>query len=683
MADYMFGEDEPGGGRPGSDGLRGGRDPRLPLFAQGRVSDAGKPNAWRLMILWNLSGPDGSCPDATDDEAFGLLGQWGKAEAWVVSRKLAVVRELVRRRPAPGEDDAQWDDRLSREVALQLGMSVPGARKLICFAVALEDRLPRIGRAFDRGHLDPGRAKMITDETGVLDDLDALARAEQMILDGLPKCKASWAELQRLVQRAVCTVDPDGARKRREKAEREQARVLFWREAAGTCALLGTGLPTDESLAAQAHVEQRAQEYRAGGIKRPIDILRVASYLDLLNCVPVAERIARFRAEDAAVPAGQAADKADDGRQDGRTPADDDAGASGSGPWDHLPAEVPCAGCCADDCICRDWVPVEPPCEHCGHGACQCGATMAGSDPAGSVSAGSVPVGSVPSGGVPSGPDETSGHGSRRHDRGGSPGGAPVGDPGSTPASGPGSTLTSRVNLTLAEMDIPLLTVLGLARRPGEGRGLGVIAPDLARQLVEAAARSPDTTFCITITDEQGFAIGHGCCKPVRSARTGKAAKAQALPGPDPPAIPGAIAVTPGGKPGRPGGYGSWLMTLPGRAGAYRVELYPVPTGHCDHRYQSAAHDPGDLLRHLIHVRDGKCGFPACSRRARESDVEHAIPHAEGGKTCACNCWACSRSCHRLKQSAGWSVTETRPGFHQWTTPSGRTYTQEPWRYPA
>jgi hypothetical protein len=44
---------------------------------------------------------------------------------------------------------------------------------------------------------------------------------------------------------------------------------------------MGAGLPTDEALQAHAHVEQRAQEYRAAGIKRPIDILRVAAYLDL------------------------------------------------------------------------------------------------------------------------------------------------------------------------------------------------------------------------------------------------------------------------------------------------------------------------------------------------------------------------------------------------------------------
>ena len=80
---------------------------------------------------------------------------------------------------------------------------------------------------------------------------------------------------------------------------------------------------------------------------------------------------------------------------------------------------------------------------------------------------------------------------------------------------------------------------------------------------------------------------------------------------------------------------------------------------------------------------DGTCTFPACSRHARETDFEHATPYHKGGKTCACNAGARSRACHQVKQSPGWTVTQPRPGWHQWTTPSGRVYTQPPKRHPA
>lgn len=246
------------------------------------------------------------------------------------------------------------------------------------------------------------------------------------------------------------------------------------------------------------------------------------------------------------------------------------------------------------------------------------------------------------------------------------------------PSAGP--ALPARVNLTL-----PLATQLRLAERPGEAWGLGALDPVLVRRLAEAAARSPHSQFCVTITDEQGHAIGHGCCKPVRATRgTGRGRRnGKPPPGPDPPRPRAAATFTPSGMPGPPGGFGSWILALPGAAARFTVDLYPVPAGECDHRYESPGHDPSDRLRHLVQVRDGACTFPACSRLARECDFEHAVPHEQGGRTCACNCHACSRSCHQLKQRPGWSVTQTAPGWHQWTTPSGHAYRQGPWQYPA
>jgi hypothetical protein len=31
----------------------------------------------------------------------------------------------------------------------------------------------------------------------------------------------------------------------------------------------------------------------------------------------------------------------------------------------------------------------------------------------------------------------------------------------------------------------------------------------------------------------------------------------------------------------------------------------------------------------------------------------------------------------------GWTLTQPRPGWHVWTTPTGRSYVKEPWRYTA
>jgi hypothetical protein len=652
------------------------------------------------MVLSDLSGVDGRCAGATDDEVFGVLGRWGAAGAWLEGRKLAVLRELIRRRP----DDRNvgvatdsglpwdWDDRLSREIALELSVSVPAARKLLWTAWALEARLPNVGTALDDGRVDSGRAKMIVEETNVLLEPGELAEVEELILAGLANCK-TWLDLLRLVQRAVVTVDPDGARKRREQEERENARVRFWREAAGTCALMGAGLPTDEALRAHAHVEQRAQQYRQAGASRGIDILRVAAYLDLLNGTSMAERLARLRAEDearAAKEAGQAAGEAmkraarkdpaaakggraqpggssgghdpsatgssgprQPGRQASTGPQPDEPASTGPDdvdtpgtpgpddyPWtdpsdgEFPSAEDPCGRCCAADCSCRDWAPSEPPCEP--------------------------------------GDDKGAGDEDDAFDGPGGLGGD--GGPSAPPLE---PAIAAEVNLILRHVDIPFVTAGGYEQRLGEARGLGVLDPALARRLAEAAARHPGSKFCVTIINDQGQAIGHGCCKPRKRRGYRKGQRD------GPPPVSSAFALAPRDAPGPSGGFGSWLLTIPGTGRELTVDLHPVPNGQCEHRYESSRHDPGDLLRHLVSVRDGKCGFPACSRHASESDFEHATPFDKGGRTCGCNCWSCSRSCHQVKQSDGWDVTETRPGYHQWKTPAGRTYTQEPWKYPT
>jgi hypothetical protein len=127
---------------------------------------------------------------------------------------------------------------------------------------------------------------------------------------------------------------------------------------------------------------------------------------------------------------------------------------------------------------------------------------------------------------------------------------------------------------------------------------------------------------------------------------------------------------------------GTWTLTLPGGL-ELSVRLDTVPTHTCDHRHQVASYQPSERLRRLVQVRDHECTFPTCSCPAYASDFEHAVPYDQGGRTDACNAGARSRRCHQVKQMPGWQVTQPRPGWHKWTTPTGRTYVQDPWRYPA
>jgi hypothetical protein len=422
----------------------------------------------------------------------------------------------------------------------------------------------------------------------------------------------------------------------------------MFREESGAAALSGRDLPTDQTLAAHAHVCARAAEYKESGAfphDTRMDQYRVAAFLDLINGIPAEARIASGKVITV-TPAST-------------TPDADTAGERG-----------------APDPDAPEWDTGNPD---------DPGDADFGDDPDDDDPGNDGPKGEGPGGGGPGGGGSP-----------GSPGGC--GSPPSPPR--------------LADLVLPLATLLGLAERPGEGHGLGPLDPGLCRALAASAAASPYSQLCVTVTDQDGIAIGHGCARLIRRRtrqnRPGSAAgqDSQGLPGGSTAlALPARANLTitanrladlarttgPPGRapwsftrddPGPPDAHGTWTLTLPdGRN--LTAKLEPVPTFECDHKHESHAYQPNDTLRHLVQIRDGECTFPPCSRHARESDFEHAVPYDKGGKTCACNAGARSRQCHQVKQSPGWNVTQLRPGWHQWETPSGRVYTQGPKRYPA
>jgi Domain of unknown function (DUF222) len=277
----------------------------------------------------------------------------------------------------------------------------------------------------------------------------------------------------------------------------------------------------------------------------------------------------------------------------------------------------------------------------------------------------------------------------------GDPSGSGHRDPGSSDPPGPriaapGGPLAGVIPPDFAgrgTLTIPAVTLLDLADRPGEMAGIGPIDPDLARDLAGAAARNPRSTWCVTVTDSQGHAIGHGCGRPA-PASTAKRHKPDTSGGPDPPDPPDRagrprFSLTPADQPGPPGGYGTWRFStgIPGQRDLL-LEIEPIPTGECDHRHQARGHDPGVMLRHLSRVRHATCTGPGCRRPAERCDFEHNVPYEAGGRTCLCNGDPKCRHDHRVKQDPRWKADQLPSGEVRWTTPSGRQYVTEPTRYP-
>jgi hypothetical protein len=194
--------------------------------------------------------------------------------------------------------------------------------------------------------------------------------------------------------------------------------------------------------------------------------------------------------------------------------------------------------------------------------------------------------------------------------------------------------MAARVNLT-----VPLGSAFGSSDAPGVVAGFGPIDAPLARQLLDAAATDPATRFCLTLTGEDGQAIGHGCARG-------------------------------------PGG----LRDLTTRS--LSLTITPLAHDQCDHRYQEPGYRPSRRLQHLIWARTPTCTAPGCRRPAARCDLDHTTPYDQGGRTCECDLAPLCRHHHRCKQSQGWRLEQTRPGVMHWTTPAGRRYIVTPDAYP-
>ncbi|MBV9447891.1 MAG: DUF222 domain-containing protein [Streptosporangiaceae bacterium] len=583
------------------------------------------PGRGLIGLLERAAGPGERYPGLTDGGTVVAAGRWDAAESWCAARKLAAIRELIRRNPQPGhEADAAgelpgaWRKDLIEQVALELAITRNAADALIVLAWTLEKRLPLTAAALEAGILNLSKARMIVDETSVLSDEDA--RAAEALAAGMWQDR-TWSQIRDRIARAVVEVDPRGAEKRRERSEREDARVRFWREQTGTAAIAGYGLPTDQALKAIANVQNRARAYKRHGIKEPMDFLRVMAMLDLLNGADARTRYPKASPggrEDRGVddhdhgePEPGHDDKPEDDQLEDGDPEDGDP--ENGGPEDERPED-------------------DGP----GDGA---------------------PEDERPEDGGPGG---------------GGPGDGGRGNGGPAGNGGAGDGLAANLALT-----VPLATLLGLAERPGEAHGLGVLDPALARKLAAEAADNPRSGIDLIITDQHGRAIGFG--------HGTKGRKPRADMPPPPHQAPGSHSGSPAtadfaaAGTGPPGGYGTWTLATGNQTLTFA--LAPIPQGDCDHRFESKGYQPSGTLRRLVEIRDGQCTMPVCVRHPRTCDWEHAIPWPQG-PTCACNGGARCRRDHRTKQTRGWKLQQFPGGLHQWTTPAGLTYTKGPRQYP-
>ena len=166
----------------------------------------------------------------------------------------------------------------SYELSLALTLTGRSAGAYLDFAVELATKLPETMAALEAGQIDIIRARIIAEATHMLSDGHTAAVEERIF----PRAgQQTSGQLRAALARAVLAADPGAARARREQAQRD-ARVLRWREDAGTAALSGRDLPSADVLAADQRISARARQLKSAGLTGTLDELRARAYLDYL-----------------------------------------------------------------------------------------------------------------------------------------------------------------------------------------------------------------------------------------------------------------------------------------------------------------------------------------------------------------------------------------------------------------
>jgi hypothetical protein len=87
---------------------------------------------------------------------------------------------------------------------------------------------------------------------------------------------------------------------------------------------------------------------------------------------------------------------------------------------------------------------------------------------------------------------------------------------------------------------------------------------------------------------------------------------------------------------------------------------------------------PSAEQKRYLRARDRHCRFPGCRMPARRCDIDHTHDAAKGGATAVCNLACFCKRHHTLKHATDWAVRQLPGGILEWTSPTGRCYTDEP-----
>jgi hypothetical protein len=87
---------------------------------------------------------------------------------------------------------------------------------------------------------------------------------------------------------------------------------------------------------------------------------------------------------------------------------------------------------------------------------------------------------------------------------------------------------------------------------------------------------------------------------------------------------------------------------------------------------------PSISQKRVVETRNPTCVFPGCRMPAGQCDLNHEIPWAEAHRTTIRELGPLCRHDHNNHHRHRWKLKQIQPGYYQWTSPLGHTYTTGP-----
>lgn len=194
-----------------------------------------------------------SLAHADDAAVAAAIADCARAEAAAGARRLAAIAELVRRRADGPTDRTRWScdnwDAMAAEVAAAQGISHAMASGQMYLALALRNRLPRVGALFADGAISTRLANALVWHTDLIKDADTLRLVDETLADAATRLGSlSVYKSAQAIDAVVHRHDPAAVRRARVGGRSRDVVIEGENDQSGTATLRGYLFATDAAI---------------------------------------------------------------------------------------------------------------------------------------------------------------------------------------------------------------------------------------------------------------------------------------------------------------------------------------------------------------------------------------------------------------------------------------------------